>query len=419
MTDVVGSTALWEDHVVAMGAALEQHDRVVGDALAAVGGRVFKHTGDGMIAVFDDADAAVAGALGAVAGLGAASWGETGPLEIRVSVHAGQVLERDGDFFGPPLNKTARINGVGHGGQVLVSDVVRQLMAEPAGVDLGEHQLRDLSEPIRLWQLDEGAHPPLRTLVTSRHNLPVMPTEFIGRRAEIDELRNLVRVNRLVTITGVGGCGKTRAAVEAAAASADGFVGGVWFVDLTAERDGSAVGPRALGAMGLAQPLSAEYADSLVALAEATRGSATLLVLDNCEHLIDDVAEFAERVLAEAPAVTLLATSREALAVDGERVWRIPNLHDAAVELFLDRAAGVGVTDLDAQLDVIEQICAALDDIPLGIELAGSQVASLPLEELLVRLDDRFALLGGGRRSGRRRQRQREAAPERAGCPYP
>lgn len=406
MTDVVGSTALWEDHGAAMGAALEQHDRVVGEALTAGGGRVFKHTGDGMLAVFEDADAAVAGSLQAVEGLAAASWGETGPLEIRVSVHAGQVLERDGDFFGPPLNKTARINGVGHGGQVLVSDVVRHLMSEPAGVDLGEHQLRDLSEPIRLWQLDEGDHPPLRTLVESRHNLPAMPTEFIGRSDEVDELRNLVRVNRLVTITGVGGCGKTRAAVEVAAASADGFEGGVWFVDLTAERDASAVGSRALGAMGLAQPLSGDYADSLVTLAEATRGSATLLVLDNCEHLIDDVAEFAERVLAEAPAVTVLATSREALAVDGERVWRIPNLHDAAVELFLDRAAGVGITDLDTQLDVIEQICAALDDIPLAIELAASQVVSLPLGELLIRLDDRFALLGGGRRSGRRRQRQ-------------
>ena len=406
MTDVVGSTALWEDHVAGMGESLEQHDRIVGEALADSGGRVFKHTGDGMIAVFDDADAAVAGSLQAVDGLAAASWGETGPLEIRVSVHAGQVLERDGDFFGPPLNKTARINGVGHAGQVLVSDVVRQLMSEPVGVDLGEHQLRDLSEPIRLWQLDEGDHPPLRTLVKSRHNLPVMSTEFIGRRDEIDELRNLLRVNRLVTITGVGGCGKTRAAVEAAAASADAFVGGVWFVDFTAERDAAAVGPRALGAMGLAQPLSGDYADSLAALAEATRGSATLLVLDNCEHLIDDVAEFAERVLAEAPAVTMLATSREALSVDGERVWRIPNLHDAAVELFLDRAAGVGVTDLGNQLDVIEQICAALDDIPLAIELAAAHVVSLPLGDLLVRLDDRFALLGGGRRSGRRRQRQ-------------
>lgn len=406
MTDVVGSTVLWEVHGAAMRASLEQHDRIVDEALTDSGGRVFKHTGDGMIAVFDDADAAVAGSLLAVAGLAAASWGETGPLEVRVSVHAGQASERDGDFFGPPLNKAARINGVAHGGQVLVSDVVRQLMSKPAGVDLGEHQLRDLSEPIRLWQVDEGSHPPLRTLVKSRHNLPVMPTEFIGRRAEIDELRNLVKVNRLVTITGVGGCGKTRAALEAAAASADAFMGGVWFVDLTAEHDASAIGPRALSALGLAQPLSGDYADSLVALAEATRGFATLMVLDNCEHLIDDVAEFAERVLAEAPSVTMLATSREPLSVDGERVWRIPNLHDAAVELFLDRAAGVGVTDLGTQLDVIEQICAALDDIPLAIELAAAHVASLPLGELLVRLDDRFALLGGGRRSGRRRQRQ-------------
>jgi predicted ATPase/class 3 adenylate cyclase len=406
MTDVVGSTALWERSREAMEVSLELHDRIVGDAFTDAGGRVFKHTGDGMIAVFDTADAAVAGARTAVRGLADARWGETGPLEIRVAVHAGHAAERDGDFFGPPLNKTARINGVGHGGQVLVSDVVHQLMSTPAGIDLGEHQLRDLAEPIRLWQLDEGDHPPLRTLFAARHNLPAMATEFVGRRAEIDELRGLVRDHRLVTITGVGGCGKTRIAIEAAAAAADGFPGGVWFVDLTPERDPDAIGQRVLGAMGLVQPLSDDYADSLTALADATRDSVTLVVLDNCEHLVDDVAEVAERVLDHVPDVTVLATSREPLAVDGERVWRIPNLHDAAVELFLNRAAGVGVTDLGDRFDLIAQICGALDDIPLAIELAASQVASLSLEELSARLDDRFALLGGGRRAGRRRQRQ-------------
>jgi predicted ATPase len=406
MSDVVGSTALWEAHGDAMRSALEVHDRLVHGAVESAGGRVFKHTGDGMIAVFDDADDAARGALGATGALADGDWGVVGRLEIRVSVHAGSASERDGDFFGPPVNKVARINGVGHPGQVLVSDVARQLMGEPAGVDLGAHQLRDLSEAVRLWQLDDGDHPALRTLVKSRHNLPAMPTEFVGRQDEVDEVRNLVRTNRLVTITGVGGCGKTRAAVEVAAASADSFDGGVWFVDLTAERDGSAVGACVLGAMGLVQPLSEQYVDPVVALVEASQGSATLIVVDNCEHLIDDVAEFAEQVLAEAPMVTMLATSREALAVEGERAWRIPNLQAAAVELFLDRAAGVGVADLDEHLEIVEQICTALDDIPLAIELAASQAATLSLEELSTRLDNRFALLGGGRRSGRRRQRQ-------------
>ena len=404
MTDVVGSTGLWEAHGEAMRVALEMHDRLVHGAIESAGGRVFKHTGDGMIAVFDDADHAVTGALGAVEALSGAVWGDTGALDVRVSVHAGSASERDGDFFGSPVNKVARINGVGHSGQVLVSDVARQLMVEPNGLDLGVHQLRDLSEPVRLWQLDGGDHPPLRTLKRARHNLPVMPTEFIGRQAEIDELRALIDGHRLVTITGVGGCGKTRLAIEVAAAMADRFAGGVWFVDLTAERDGNQVGDRAIGALGLAQQIGADRRGAVGVLEEATAGAATLLIVDNCEHLIDDVADFVAEVLASAGSVSVLATSREALSVDGERVWRIPNLHDAAVELFVDRAAAAGVVELDNYLDRIEEICVQLDDIPLAIELAAAKVSSLSIDGLASRLNDRFSLLGGGR--SRRRQRQ-------------
>ncbi|MDC3402501.1 adenylate/guanylate cyclase domain-containing protein, partial [bacterium] len=404
MSDVVGSTGLWEAHGEDMREALETHDRLVHGAIEASGGRVFKHTGDGMIAVFNDVDDAVAGSIGAVKALADGSWGPTGALEIRVSVHAGSASERDGDFFGPPVNKVARINGVGHGGQVLVSDVARQLMSQPAGTDLGVHQLRDLSEPVQLWQLDSGVHPALRTLKKARHNLPVMPTEFIGRQAEVDELRALVDHHRIVTISGVGGCGKTRLAIEVAAASADKFPGGVWFVDLTTERDGDKVGDRAIGALGLFQQLGSDGGGPIDVLNEATTGAATLLVIDNCEHLIDDVADFAAEVLTSATAVTVLATSRESLNVDGERAWRIPNMHDAAVELFVDRATAAGVTGLDNRHAQIEDICAQLDDIPLAIELAAARLTSLSIDELTERLDDRFSLLGGGR--SRRRQRQ-------------
>jgi predicted ATPase len=404
MSDVVGSTALWEAHGDAMRTALETHDRLLHGAIESAGGNVFKHTGDGMVAVFDDADNAVTGALGAVNALTAGDWGDTGALEVRVSVHAGTASERDGDFFGPPVNKVARINGVGHGGQVLVSDVARQLMVEPGGTDLGVHQLRDLSEPVRLWQLDDGVYPSLRTLKAARHNLPVMPTEFIGRQTEIDELRALVDHHRLVTISGVGGCGKTRLAIEVAAASADKFPGGVWFVDLTTERDGDNIGDRAIGALGLSRQLGSDGGGPVDVLNEATAGAATLLVVDNCEHLIDDVADFATEVLMSAAAVTVLATSREALNVDGERAWRIPNMHDAAVELFVDRATAAGVTGLDNHHAQIEDVCAQLDDIPLAIELAAARLTSLSIDELTERLDDRFSLLGGGR--SRRRQRQ-------------
>ena len=404
MTDVVGSTALWETHGDSMGAALEVHDGLVHGAMQSAGGRVFKHTGDGMIAVFDEADDAVAGALHAVDALTSRQWGDTGPLHVRVSVHAGSASERDGDFFGPPVNQVARINGIGHSGQVLVSDVARQLMLRPAGVDLGVHQLRDLSEPVRLWQLDEGNHPSLRTLRKARHNLPVMPTEFIGRQNEVDELRALIDHHRLVTISGVGGCGKTRLAIEVAAASADRFPGGVWFVDLTTEHDGDQIADRAISALGLAQQLGSGGGGAIGVLSEATADAATLLVVDNCEHLIDDVANFATAVLSAAAAVTVLATSREALNVDGERAWRIPNMHDSAVELFLDRAAAAGITGLDDHHAQIKDICTQLDDIPLAIELAAARLTSLSIDELTERLDDRFALLGGGR--SRRRQRQ-------------
>ena len=404
MSDVVGSTALWEAHGDAMRAALETHDGLVHGAVESAGGRVFKHTGDGMIAVFDDADAAVVAALGAVGALAGGEWGDTGPLEIRVSVHAGAASERGGDFFGPPVNKVARINGIGHPGQVLVSDVARQLMSEPAGVDLGMHQLKDLSDPVRLWQLDHLDHPSLRTLKKARHNLPVMATEFIGRQAEVDELRSLLDQHRLVTITGVGGCGKTRLAVEAGAALADRFPGGVWFADMTTERVGDKVASRAIAALGLIQSVAPDAGGPVDVLNEATAGYRTLLIIDNCEHLIDDVADFAAEVLAEAPDVTVLATSRESLSVDGEWVWRIPNLHDAAVELFVSRASAAGVVGLETHLDQIEEICGQLDDIPLAIELAAARLSSLSVEELASRLDDRFSLLGGGR--GRRRQRQ-------------
>jgi len=404
MTDVVGSTALWEVHGGEMAAALEQHDRAVHGAVASVGGRVFKHTGDGMIAVFADADAAASAAFAALEALEAETWGPTGLLRVRVSIHAGAVNERNGDCFGPAVNRVARINGVGHGGQILASDVARQLMSRPVGTDVGEHQLRDLSEPVRLWQLDENDHPPLRTLQAKMHNLPVMATEFIGRDAEVTEVRELVARNRSTTIVGVGGCGKTRLAIEVAAASADRFPGGVWFVDLTSERDGAFIGDAAIGALGLARRAGSEARSAIEVLADATSEIDTLVVLDNCEHLIDDVAEFVGSVLSMAPSVSVLATSRESLAIDGERVWRIPNLGEAAVELFLQRATAAGATGLDTHHDRIAQLCHRLDDIPLAIELAASRTVSMSIDDLAERLDDRFALLGGGR--NRRRQRQ-------------
>lgn len=409
MTDVVGSTALWEAHGDAMQASLNIHDDLVHGAIRSAGGRVFKHTGDGMIAVFDDADAAVAGALRAVEELKRAVWGATGPLRVRVSVHAGNASHRDGDFFGPAVNRVARINDVGNSGQVLVSGEARQLMSVQAGVDLGAFQLRDLSEPTRLWQFDDGDHPSLRTLNASRHSLPVMATEFLGRRADVEALRSMLRNHRLATITGAGGFGKTRLAVEVGAAVADQFPGGVWFVDLAVERSGDMVGHRVNDALGVFEPSRAGHAGPVDVLNEVTAGSATLVILDNCEHLIDDVAAYADEILARAPSVSMLATSREPLSVRGEHVWRIPDLHDSAVELFIARAAAAGVSNLAAHMDRIEEVCLRLDNNPLAIELAAARVASMSINELAERLDDRFSLLASGRVHRRPRQKSLKA----------
>ena len=404
MTDVVGSTKLWEAHPKAMGDALALHDRVVHGVMTERRGTVFKHTGDGMIAAFadSDGDAAADAAVAAVDQLGRATWGDTGALSIRVSVHAGTAVERDGDYFGTPVNRVARINGVGHGGQVLSSNDARVLMSRSQVSDLGRHQLRDLSEPIHLWQLNDGRYPRLRSLVQARHNLPRQSTEIVGREREVDELVDLLDQHRLVTIAGVGGGGKTRLAIEVGATMSTDYPGGVWFVDLTPLRSGNQIGPAIMAAMGL-DDQGTTPVDTVGAIAEAIEGDPSLILLDNCEHLVDAAADFAEDLLGGLEEVSILATSCEALALPEERTWRIPGLEDASVELFLQRAAAAGVVGLESALDTVSDVCSSLDHIPLAIELAAAQTAFMPVTELAGQLDNRFVLLDS-RRSRRRRQ---------------
>ncbi|MDX2381265.1 MAG: hypothetical protein QNM02_16075, partial [Acidimicrobiia bacterium] len=415
MTDVVGSTALWESHQQMMPAVLARHDEIVHGAVAGVGGRVFKHTGDGMIAVFDDAEPAIATAQRACDDLAAESWSIPGQIRIRSSLHAGPATERDGDFFGPALNRVARINGVAHPDQIVASDPVHQLLAEPMGIDLGEHQLRDLGEPVKLWQLDDGSHPSLRSMRAELNNLPVQLTEFIGREAEIDQLDQLLAAHRLVTITAVGGCGKTRIALEVAAGVSGRFDGGAWLADLRSAADpdeivqqiavgiGLVSGGAADGGRGLAD-LIVEYADR----------APTLVVLDNCEHLVDDAADVADELLRGSQNLTILATSREVLGTDGERVWRIPSMgadSGEARNLFLARAtAATSEFEVDASgLELVDRICAQLDGIPLAIELAAARAGHLSLSDLEAGLDERFSLLSGGRRARRQRQQTLQA----------
>lgn len=415
MTDVVGSTGLWEAHAPVMPAVLARHDDIVHGAVAASGGRVFKHTGDGMIAAFDDAEPALIAARTAGGGLATESWPIADGIRIRTSLHAGPATERDGDFFGPALNRVARINGVAHPDQIVASDLVYQLLPDGAGVDLGEHQLRDLGERVRLWQLDEGEHPPLRSMRTDLNNLPVQLTEFIGRRAEVEQLDRLLADHRLVTVSGMGGCGKTRIALEVAADASARYDGGTWLADLRSASDPDEIVQQVAVAIGLvaggATEGSGRLADLVVEYADR---APTLVVLDNCEHLVDDAADVADDLLRRSKSLTILATSREALGTEGERVWRIPSMgadSGEARELFLARAAASSSDFAVGEdgVELVDRICAQLDGIPLAIELAAARVGHLSLAELEAGLDERFSLLSGGRRARRQRQQTLQA----------
>ncbi len=435
ITDIEGSTRLWEEHGDAMGAALALHDQVLREAVEGCAGTVIKTTGDGLLAVFSDTGAGVSAALAAQRRLRDASWGETGPLRVRMALHAGVAESRDGDYFGPALNRSARILAIGHGGQVLLSAVASVLVGErlPELVelrDLGSHRLRDLDRPEQVFQIvapDLPADfPSLRSLSTRRSNLPVQLTSFVGREREIAEVEALLVRHRLVTLIGTGGTGKTRLMLEAAGHVGATFPDGIWLAELAPLGDPSQI------ASEVARAVGAPEIPGVPAVATVTAFLADknlLLLLDNAEHLVDGVARFAERILATAPGLRILATSREALAVPGEAVLQVQSLscpvvagphrglsgsslklEDAAateaVRLFAERASSVVpgfVLDGDNVIAIAE-ICSRLDGIPLAIELAAARVASMSTEDIARRLGDRFRLLAGGRRTAVPRQ---------------
>ncbi len=409
-TDVEGSTRLWEDHPEVMHDVLARHDEILRGAIESHAGYVVKTTGDGFHAAFGTARDALEAALAAQQVLATEPPLQGVVVKVRMGVHTGEARVRDGDYYGSELNRAARLMAVGHGGQVLVSEVTHRLGPDVAAVDLGSHTLKDVGE-VGIWQLTHPSlpqdFPPLRTL-RARSNLPAPVDSFVGRRAELADVRDALGDCRLVTLTGPGGSGKTRLALEAAAAVLGSFRDGVWFVSLAVAGDGERVVPLVAAAFGVSESTAEPVEDTLE---DWLRERELLLVLDNCEPIVGAVAAFAERYLARCAGVRILATSREFLGVRGERALGTPPLSVAddlaggadadAVELFLVRAsaAAPGFDADAADVATVAQICRRLDGLPLAIELAAARLRALSLEQIATRLDDRFRLLRAGERT--------------------
>ena len=439
LTDIEGSTRLWQAHPDAMRTALASHDAILHAAIEAAGGTTVKSTGDGVLAVFDDAAAAVRAAVDAQRRLAASSWADLGPLRVRMAVNSGPVQPRGNDFFGPPLNQLARLLAIGHGGQILVTEASRLLfdqsdVREFDLADHGEHRLRDLDRPVRVHEVLAPDlprdHPPLRSLEASHTNLPVQMTSFVGRERELVNLHELLASNRCVTLVGLGGTGKTRLMLRAAAELTPAYRDGVWLVELAPIADPALLPAEVCRALGV-RPAPGQPA--LDALIDFLRAKTLLLAIDNCEHVIAAAAEFAEEVLQACPRVALLASSREPLGVAGEQILSVAPLpvpatggagpaaravgteellRVDAVKLFVQRASAVapGFQLSAANAAVVAEICRRLDGIPLALELAAARVNVLSVDDISRRLGDRFRLLTGGRRTASPRQQTLQAA---------
>lgn len=409
-TDIEGSTRRWEQDPETMAADLAAHDETLRAAIESHGGWLFKHSGDGVYAAFSSPRGAIDAAIEAQRSL---------RLPVRMGIATGEAESRGDDYFGPTLNRTARIMAVGHGGQVLVSGSTEGLVTGIDLWDLGEHRLRDLSGVERVFQVRADGlaveFPPLRTIDGAPGNLPAQVTSFVGRDADVKDLAELVRGHPLVTLIGVGGVGKTRLAVQVAAELVPDFDGGVWLVELAPVGDPAAVPDAVATMLGILPQPGRTVTDCI---ADALAGRRLLLVLDNCEHVLDAAGDLVDAVLTRAPTVRIVATSREGLRARAERLWVVPSLDvgagaaSVAVELFVERAravvAGFSLDD-EADAGAVTEICRRLDGIALAIELAAARMVSMSPSEVLERLTDRFRLLRGAGRGLERHQTLHQA----------
>jgi predicted ATPase/class 3 adenylate cyclase len=426
-TDIEGSTRLWELHPEVMAMALQRHDTLLRSAIESAGGYVFKTVGDAFCSTFTSAEDALQAAGAAQRALHSEPWPPEAVLRVRMALHTGECEERDGDYFGPAVNRTARLEATAHGGQVVVSGTTAALVQDhlPPGVclvDLGSHYLKDLGRPEDVFQLTvdglQTDFPPLRSQPTRvPTNLTEPVSSFVGRDAEVTEVTKLLGKSRLVTLTGSGGVGKTRLATEVGRAVLNDTADGVWLVELATVSDPELVASEVLRDLDIHEQSGKESLDTLV---EVLATQNRVIILDNCEQVVDGCAVLADAVMRHCPGITLLSTSRELLRIDGEVIYRVPSLSlppdhvdersdlvgSGAVALFIERAStqvpAFELTDGDAAL--VASICRRLDGMPLALELATARLRSMSLAQLHDRLERRFDLLTGGSRVALPRQ---------------
>ncbi len=401
-TDIEGSTTRWDRAPDAMAQALATHDAIVSETLQAHGGNVFKRLGDGFCCVFPVPARAAQAAVEVQRKLAGQAWDQAvGELRIRIGVHTGNALSADDDYFGPALNRAARVMACAYGGQILLSSATAALVNGelPPGIDcvnLGTHRLRDLAEPETIFQLCapelQRDFPPPRTLDFRPNNLPIELSSFVGRDAELQELRALVAQKRLVTLCGPGGIGKTRMAIQLGAELLDEFEDGVWLVRLAQVSDPALAAQTIAAALGVGE--AAGEAIEATLLRELGLKH-VLVVLDNAEHLMPAIGSVAKTILDNAKGVRIVATSRESLHVRGEQIFRLgPVSDEAAARLFIERAQSA-VHDFDpaGASDDLASIARAVQGIPLAIELSAARLSTLSLADIRARLGSQLAFL--------------------------
>ncbi|MGC4043181.1 MAG: tetratricopeptide repeat protein [Armatimonas sp.] len=430
-TDIEGSTKLWEAYPEEMRVALARHDALMRHAIEIHKGHVFKTVGDAFCAAFPTAPEALTAALKAQQALVQEVWPTPVTIKVRMALHTGAVESRDNDYFGQPLNRVARLLSTGYGGQSLLSrvtyDLVRDFLPQQTALrDLGEHRLKDLARPEQIFQLIHpglpGEFPPLKSLdsVSLPNNLPQQVTSFIGREKELTRVQEALSKSRLLTLTGAGGSGKSRLSLQAAADVLEQYPDGIWLVELAPLADAALVAQTVASVLGVKEQAGQPITQALTGVLKEKN---LLLLLDNCEHLLAACSQLVAALIRACPHITVLATSREALGIGGEQIYRVPSLslpnpkasaaataeslsQFEAVRLFIDRAQAVrpDFVVTNASAPALAQLCFRLDGIPMAIELAAARVRSLAVEQINDKLDSRFRLLTGGDRSALPRQ---------------